>query len=415
MAISPSSVALKPTEESDWSYPGWRVVLAAHLGVMAGFGSLFVFTFSVFLKPLSAQFGWSRETVSAGFGLAAIMVGVCSPLLGRALDHCPPRRIILPCMTIFGLGFASLGLLGPRLWQFYATCLGLGIVGNGAAHLAYARTLLTWFRQRLGMALALVMAGAGIGSIVLPVIAQTIVTRWGWRLAYLWLGAMALVLGLPGTWRYVRDRSRPCPDRRASARLSGRGWRQGLRSSRFWVIVAVLLLNSASINGVLAHFSALLTDRGIPPAGAALALSLLGAASLGGRLLAGALLDRFQAPRVAFIMLLPGSLGILALVQASTLAAGCAAAGLIGTGMGAEADIIPFLLTRYFDLNSFSTLYGLTWTFYAAAAGLGPVILGRTFDLTGSYNSVLMVLGFAVAAAASLTLALPACPDRSPE
>src|SRR5579875_3826131 len=65
MAICPSSIALKQTEESDWSYAGWRVVLAAHLGVMAGFGSLFVYTFSIFLKPLSSQFGWSREADSA--------------------------------------------------------------------------------------------------------------------------------------------------------------------------------------------------------------------------------------------------------------------------------------------------------------------------------------------------------------
>src|SRR5579885_2672878 len=123
MAISPSSIALKQTEESDWSYAGWRVV-------MAGFGSLFVYTFSIFLKPLSSQFGWSREAVSAGFGLGAITVGICSPALGRALDRFAPRRVILPCMAIFGFGFASLGLLGPRLWQFYATCIGLGIVGN---------------------------------------------------------------------------------------------------------------------------------------------------------------------------------------------------------------------------------------------------------------------------------------------
>ncbi len=412
MAISPSSISLKQTEESDWSYAGWRVVLAAHLGVMAGFGSLFVYTFSIFLKPLSSQFGWSREAVSAGFGLGAITVGICSPALGRALDRFAPRRVILPCMAIFGFGFASLGLLGPRLWQFYATCIGLGIVGNGAAQLAYSRTIVTWFHKRLGMALAFVMAGSGIGSIILPLIAQTIVSQWGWRTAYFLLGALALALGLPCSWRYVHDRC--CEGHGSSpAVLSGMSWREGLRSHTFWIIVSVLLLNSASINGVLAHLSALLTDRGIAPEGAAVGLSILGATSLGGRLLVGALLDRFRAPLVAFIMLMPASAGILLLTRVSSLVIGGIAAALIGIGMGAEADVIPYLLTRYFGVKSFSTLYGLTWTFYAFSGGVGPVILGRTFDLTGSYTSVLLILGFAVALAASLMLSLPRYPDRA--
>jgi MFS family permease len=97
--------------EFDLKYYGWRVVLAACFGVMAGFGSLFVYTFAVFVKPLSAQFGRSREAVSSGFAIAAVTVGLCSPLLGRWIDCYGPRRIILPCMTVFGCGIASLALL----------------------------------------------------------------------------------------------------------------------------------------------------------------------------------------------------------------------------------------------------------------------------------------------------------------
>src|ERR1700758_212363 len=87
--------------ESDLGYRGWRVVLAASLGVMGGFGSLFVYTFAVFVKPLSAEFGWSREQISSGFGLAAVTLGLVSPLLGRWIDRLGPRRIILLCMTVF--------------------------------------------------------------------------------------------------------------------------------------------------------------------------------------------------------------------------------------------------------------------------------------------------------------------------
>src|SRR5689334_8953703 len=109
--------------ESELHYYGWRVVLAACLGVMVGFGSLFVYTFAVFVKPLSAQFGWSREAVSRGFGFAALAVAFCSPTLGHWLDRYGPRRVILPCMTVFGCGIASLAFLQSQVWRFYVTCI----------------------------------------------------------------------------------------------------------------------------------------------------------------------------------------------------------------------------------------------------------------------------------------------------
>ena len=392
--------------EFDLGYYGWRVVLAACFGVMAGFGSLFVYTFNVFVKPLSAAFGWNREAISLGFGLAAITLGVVSPLLGRWIDRFGPRRIILPCMTVYCCAIFSLAWLHAALWQFYLTCIVLGLVGNGAAHLAYSRSISTWFQRRLGTALAFVMVGAGLGAMILPVVAQAIITRAGWRAAYLSLGSLALLLGLPLSWRYIVDRGTV---RRETAPVahSGLTWQQGLRSFAFWIIVAILFVSSISMNGAITHLSALLTDRGITPGGAALCASLLGGSSVLGRIGVGWLLDRFFGARVALVVNLITAAGIFLLAHASSFSAGCLAAALIGIGAGGEAAITPYLLTRYFGLRAFSTLYGLTWTFYAAAGAIGPVILGRAFDLTGSYTSLLTVLAAALSLAALFNLFLP--------
>jgi MFS family permease len=393
--------------EFDLGYYGWRVVLAACFGVMAGFGSLFVYTFAVFVKPLSAQFGWSREAVSLGFGLAAITLGLISPLLGRWIDRFGPRRIILPCMTVFCCAIISLALLRSGVWQFYMTCIVLGLVGNGAAHLAYSRSISTWFQRRLGVALAFVMVGAGLGAMILPVVAQTIISRSGWRAAYVSLGCLALLLGLPLSWRYIVERGVVRHEESAPITYAGQTWQQGLRSFAFWIIVAILFVSSISMNGAITHLSALLTDRGITPGDAALCASILGGSSLLGRIGVGWLLDRFFGARVALVVNLITAAGIFLLARASSFPAGCLAAALIGVGAGGEAAITPYLLTRYFGLRAFSTLYGLTWTFYAAAGAIGPVILGRAFDLTGSYTSLLVVLAVALALAAVMNLFLP--------
>jgi MFS family permease len=415
-------------DESSLGYYGWRVVLAACLGVMAGFGSLFVYTFAVFVKPLSSDFGWTREAISRGFGFAAITLALVSPLLGRWLDRFGPRRIILPCMAIFAAGIASLSLLSSHLAQFYVTCILLGLVGNGAAHLSFSRAISTWFHQRLGMALAFVMLGAGFGAMLLPLFAQSIVTHASWRAAYASLGVLAFLLGFPLSYRYIRERHERSagnegrstqfasknahqasagPNDGLPSTLEGLTWQEGLRSYAFWIIIVVLFLSSVSMNGAITHLSALLTDRGITPSRAALCASMIGGASLLGRLGVGWLLDRFFGARVACFVNLATAAGILLLARADTFSSGCLAAALIGIGAGGEADITPYLLTRYFGLRGFSTLYGLTWSFYAVAGALGPVILGRAYDSTGSYTALLSILAGATAMGAVLMLALP--------
>jgi MFS family permease len=98
-------------------------------------------------------------------------------------------------MTVYASAMLSLALLRLGLWQFYLTCFVLGAVGNGAAHLAYSRSISTWFNRRLGTALAFVMVGAGLGATILPVVAQSAITRAGWRPAYAALGGIAFLLG----------------------------------------------------------------------------------------------------------------------------------------------------------------------------------------------------------------------------
>ena len=397
--------------ESDLSYSGWSVVLAACFGVMAGFGSLFVYTFSVFVKPLSAQFGWTREAISAGFAIAAMTLGFISPLLGRWIDRLGPRRIILPSMTIYVAAIFSLALLRFGIWQFYLTCFVLGAVGNGAAHLAYSRSISTWFHRRLGTALAFVMVGAGLGAMIFPVVAQSVITHSGWRAAYASLGTIALLLGLPLSWKYIRERGAAHP-KAAPIAHAGISWQSGLRSSQFWIVTAILFVSSISMNGAITHLSALLSDRGLTAARAALCASILGGASLLGRVLVGWLLDRFFAPYVAFAINGITALGIVMLARADNFVAGSLAAALIGIGAGGEAATTPYLLTRYFGLRAFSTLYGLTWTFYAIAGAIGPVILGRAFDVTGSYASLLTFLAAALGITALTNFLLPNYPEQ---
>jgi MFS family permease len=390
--------------EGDLRYYGWRVVVAANLGIMVGF-SLYAYTFGIFVKPLTAQFGWNRQAISEGFAISALAAAVCSPLAGRWLDRYGSRWLLLACMALFGLAITALSLSTPFIWQFYLTCFVIGAVGN-VSQIGYAHAISTWFYEYRGMALGLVLAGDGIGLMIFPVLAQALVAHSGWRVAYQVLGSLALLIALTPGFPYARFR----PQSDGEARVpqhSGLTWQEGLRSRSFWIIVAVLFLNSISVNGAMAHQVPLLTDRGVAASNAAFTVSVLGGAGLAGRLLTGWLLDRLPGAWVACVLLMLAASGILLLARLASFSLGCVAAALLGFGAGGTSNTTPYLLTRYFGLRAFSTLYGLTWTFYAIAGGTGPVLLGRVFDRTGSYTSTLTILGFATALGAALILLLP--------
>jgi MFS family permease len=405
IAVAPAPAPAFLLDERSPGYEGWRVAGASAFGVFVSFASLLVYTFGLFLKPLAEEFTWSRQQVSAAFGFAAIMVALCSPVLGYLLDRVGPRRVILPCLAVFGCAFASLSLLTPHLWHLYAIFVVCGIVGNGTAQMAYSGAVSSWFDARRGLALAVMMSGGAMGAIVLPPVAQALIGRFGWRSACLLLGAMVLALGLPLVAAFIRER----PDARSGRerRAEGASVRDGLRSRVFWILVVVLFFSSIAQNGALAHLSALLTDRGVSPAGAALALSAMGGASLVGRLVTGWLLDRFFAARVSFGLLSAAALGVFILAGADSLTTGVLGAALIGFGMGGEADVTPYLLSRYFGLRSFSMLLGFTWTAYALAGALGPILMGKVFDATGSYQALLVRLAAGTLAVAALMLWLP--------
>ena len=386
------------------------ILAAACLGVFVGFGSLFIFTFGIFLKPLVAAFGWSRAQVSLGFMAAVLAVAICSPPLGRLLDRYPPRRVVIPCTCIYGLGFASLALLTSHLWHFIAVLAVLGIVGNGTTQLGYARAVSSWFDKSRGRALAAVMAGSGLGSMVFPPLAQFLISSCGWRLAYAALGVLILIVSLPLSLAFLHlpgvlvASAPPLP-------ASTRGPRSALRSAvlsfRFLGLVSALLLFSLATNGLNTHWAALLTDRGFSPAVAAAVLSVAGFATLASKLSTGYLLDRFYGNRAVAALFVLCALGFLTIIYAQPAWTAFAAAALVGVGMGAESDAVPYLLTRYFGLSHFSELYGYTWSVYAVAGGLGPLFAGAVFDATHSYRAALCVFGVMVIAAAGLFAALP--------
>ena len=384
-------------------YEGRGVVAASSAGVF--FGSAFVFTFAVLLKPLAEEFSWSREAVSSAYASMTLAAAAAAPLTGHMVDRFGLQSISGPCLLLAACAFASLAVLTANLWHLFAVFAAIGFVGTGTSSIAYSRAVTSWFDRRRGVALALVISSSGLGAVVHPSAMQALVALVGWRGACLAVGAVIAAVGVPIVLRFVRERASGSHARTAAP---GHAVGEALRSRLFWTLIVVVFGSTIAMNGAIVHLSALLTDRGVPAAHAALAVSAMGAASLAGRLTTGWLLDRFAATRVSFVLLTIAALGTFLLSDARSPGMGVFAAGLIGFGAGGELDVTPYLLSRYFGLRSLSTLFGFNWTAWGLAGALGPVLLGRAFDSTGSYELVFLQFAAATLAVAALMLTLPA-------
>ncbi len=181
---------------------------------------------------------------------------------------------------------------------------------------------------------------------------------------------------------------------------------EAFRTRTFWLLCGIFFLVAACGNGTIAHVAPLLTDRGASGRSAAFAASLFGVASIAGRVGNGYLVDRLFAPRVAAVLFAGAAAGIAMLWSGVTGSAALVAAFLLGLGMGAEADVMPFLISRYFGMYSMAELYGCAFGSFTMGNAAGRYLFAAGFDATGSYRTPLALALAALLAAVIATLTL---------
>lgn len=385
----------------------------AGVGLAVHAAPILTFTFGVFLKSFSQEFSWSRTQISLAITLVSLGVTLTSPFLGRLVDRRGARRVILPAVGLFGVGVLSLYFLSAHLWHFYAIFLFVGVVGSGTGPVAYSKVISQWFDQKRGQALGLAMVGSSVGMFLMPLLAQALISSVGWRSAYVVLGLLTLGITLPVVGLFLTETPQlmglelggetsaatAAKQRESEPGLSSR---EARHTTTFWVLVSAAFLVSASFVGCLIHLVPLLTDRGVSAQSAAVATSVGAGGALLARAGTGYLLDRFLASQLAAYFFCASALGIVLLWSGVVGGLAFAAAVLVGLGQGAEFDILPYAVTRYFGLRAFGEIYGALFAAVTLGGAIGPLVMGVSFDVTGSYSLALLSFAGATFMAAGL-------------
>ncbi|MEM6700350.1 MAG: MFS transporter, partial [Bacteroidota bacterium] len=268
------------------------------------------------------------------------------------------------------------------------------------------RAVNNWFNENRGLALGLSLLGTGIFGAMAKLYAASIIENYGWKAAYLAVGALPLLIALPVAFFFFRDTSDPkvadkvkrlreeVPTHNAGSGNTGMSLKEAIRDWKFWLLAYAFIPISFAVGGPIPNLEKILGSKGFDTGDAVLIASFIGYSVLIGRLIGGYLLDRLWAPGVAFVLLSIPAVSCV-LFQQADLSYGTAvlAVAILGFAAGVEYDLMAYLVSRYFGMKNYAAIYGTLYGFFAMGAGFGPYIFGRSFTQTGSYDTI---MGYAV-------------------
>lgn len=402
---------------------GWLVVAACFGIMLVAYG--IQFSYGIFLPAIADETGWDRTSLSLAFSLYVLVYSALGAASGRCTDRFGPRLVIGAGGLLLGGGLMLTSRV-DALWQIYLSLGLLAGLGMSAVYVPCNATVVRWFAWRRGLALGLVSSGQGFGNLLLPPLVAVLVAGYGWRSTYLLLGLVGALLIVLCAGLLVRDPERlglhadgfapVAATGQGSARPAEPVWTlaSARRTAALWLLTAVFTMTFLVVFLPMVHVVPFALDLGVPPVRAALVLSLIGAGSLVGRLLSGAISDRLGRVPTLGTALSMQALAFLGFLASTGVGLLYPSALLFGLSWGGASILFPAIVGDFFGRLAVGTILGFVWAIAASAAAFGPVVAGYLYDLTGSYGGAFALSAGLNLAAACLVLFLrkPRLPER---
>lgn len=417
---------------------GWWIVLATNLICMIGYGT-WLYSFGVFFKPMSAEFGWTRAMTAGAYSLRSIEGGIASPIVGWAVDKYGSRGVIIVGALVSGGAFTLMPLVNSLLgfYLVYGILLSAGM--SAMLYLPAWTVIAKWFKRRLSLAMALLAVGAGFGGLICAPASAFLIERFGWRSAFVVLGVVIWIVVLPLSLvvrnspaemglapdgdplpeEKPRENDSPSEPEGSASDPSTPGeytLKQALRSSVFWIMALAFFFFGMAHSTVTVHTVPALTDAGIPVGKAAFSIGLLTLVSVIGRLSFGYLGDHVTKRYLFMVAYSLTGLGLLVLMNAKTMGMVYLFIFLFGVGFGGTIPLMPAIRAEYFGLAALGKIQGFMNPVMMFAGAVGPIFAGLVFDATGSYRISFLVTGLLTfGAVIAMFFARPAKPPQELE
>ena len=373
---------------------------------------------SVVFKAILNDFGWARAVTAGAFSLARLEGGLEGPFVGWLIDRVGPRTMAIFGAVIAGLGYMLLSKMNSlvMLYVLFGVVIAFGY-NAGFSHAATA-AVANWFIKKRGRALGLYTLGAGVGGATIVPLIGWLISQYDWRttVAIIGIGMWAIIIPLslilrhkPEQYGYVPDgeppaEKQPLPEAEVATSAPPTEieveatpgerdftWREALGTASFWLLLLGASARSIGMSSVVLHEVAYLTDIGIPEMEAAVALGLMVAISIPGRIFFGWLGDRFDKRYVLIVTYVLQAIGILILANVNTIQQVYIFLVVFGVGYGGAIPVYIAMRGEYFGRKAFATIQGLMQMFLIIPTVAGPIFAGYVYDSTGSYYNAFLI------------------------
>ena len=376
---------------------GYIVVVAAFFVIMLMFGAFY--SFGVFFKPLSTEFGWSRAVTSGAFSAKMLMGGIFSIVMGRLNDRLGPRLVLTIGGLLIGLGYLLMSQIST-LWQlylFYGILVGIGM---STGYVPLISTVARWFAKRRGMMTGIVVSGVGAGTLVMPPIANWLILEYGWRTSYIILGTVSLALIILAAQFLRRDPSQmglvPYGESEVSKdglglTTSGLSLKEAFLTRQFWMFMAIMACFAYCIQAVMVHIALQATELGASPTMAASVLAIIGGGSIIGRIVLGGTGDRIGNRLTAIFCFILYSAALVWITATTGVWTLYIFAIIFSLGYGGFVALQSPMVAELFGLGSHGVIMGCVAFGSTIGGAIGPVLSGYIFDVTSSYNQAFLL------------------------
>ena len=388
---------------------GWRIVAVAMLalGLSNGVAS---YSYGLLVLPMGNEFGASRMEMMWGMTAGALASVLISPLAGSLMDKRSARMLFSVGALCLAGALVLLSIL-RNVWEFVLVFGSVMAVSSTLLGPLGANTLVTrWFSRHRGRALGIAAIGTSLGGLLVPLLFQTLIDAQGWRQACLWLAGVVMIVLLPPVLWIVRNRPEdlglPPDGETTSPRGQSATMAAGsaelpnlLKDASFWRISLAVGVLMAAFTAVLANLVPFAVGHGIAAKQAALLLSAISAAGVSGKLLFSVFADRINLKWALLAALLMAGLPMLFLVQFHDYWAMVVAAISVGLASGAFLPAWGAILARIYGPLVFGRVMGRMQPVTIIMVMATMPMTGYLFDLTGSYSTAFLVLAGAIAVA----------------
>ena len=400
---------------------GYIIVLASFLIHMVMLGVFF--TYGIFFKPISTEFGWSRAMISGAHALCEVVLGVLAIVAGRLTDRFGPRMVIVACACFLGMGYLLMSQIntGWHLYLLFGVIVGIGMSG---CLVPMTSTIARWFVRRRGMMTGIILSGSSVGSMIMPPVARWLISTYGWRTSYIIMGIIALVFIIaaaqllrrdPGKMGLLPDGENEVKAESLDLQAGGFSLSQTIHARQFWMICIILLCSAFCSFTVMIHIVLHATGLGISVANAVNILVIIGGVSLAGTVIVGSIADRIGYKLAYTICLIANSVAFLGLVVAEEAWILYPFAVIFGLGYGGARAVMSPLVAQLFGLGSLGTILGGLHFSATIGAAIGPLLAGRIFDITNSYQPAWLICGILMVVCVIITLLLKPTHEKGGE